>query len=57
MEQLPVVQPNQEWGMDMSYLTPSHLANFRPAYKDRLKQQARDVRGHVDTASKTARRR
>lgn len=57
MEQIPNIQPNQEWGMDMSYLTPAHMANFRPAYKDRLKRKARDVRGHIDTETKTARRR
>ena len=51
MEQIPVIQPNQEWGMDMSYLTPAYMANYRPAYKDKLKREARRV-----SETKTARR-
>ena len=53
MMEIPVVQLNQEWSMDMSYLTPAYMANFRPAYKERLKNAAR--KKHSE--SKTARRR
>lgn len=47
MEQIP----NQEWGMDMSYLTPAYMANFRPAYKKKLVDDARKI-----SETKTARR-
>lgn len=52
MEQIPNVIPNQEWGMDMNYLTPAYMANFRPGYKEKLKREARKV-----SETKTARRR
>ena len=57
MEQIPNINYDQEWGLDPAYMTPAYLANFRPAYKEKLKQRARDVRGHYDTESKSARRR
>ena len=34
----------QGWALDPSYLTPAHMANFRPAYADRLKEKARKAK-------------
>ena len=51
MEQIPILSPNEDWSVNMSYLSPAYMANFRPAYKDRLKREAREV-----SESKTARR-
>lgn len=52
MNQIPVVIPNQEWGIDPNYLTPAYMANFRPAYKKKLTDEARKI-----SETKGARRR
>ena len=44
MDILPITQYDESWSLNPAYLTPANMANFRPAYVERLKSKAKKRR-------------